>query len=349
VILPWTLYRRYGETRAIEENWKAMTEWLNYIGSANPDFIYRNHRGADLGDWLSVDAKDPGDETTPRMLVATAYWAHCARLMEEMARAINRPTEAACYSQVQAQIHSAFAKTFVKPNGVVGNGSQTSYVLALHFDLVPTRLRQVAGKLLAGDIKRRGTRLSTGFLGTPYVLDVLADIGHADVAASLLLQTEYPSWGYMLDKGATTMWERWNGDVGDVAMNSYNHYAFGAVVGFMYRRLAGIAPGAPGFRRIDVNPIYDPRIGSVRGSYESCVGRISTEVSGDWRGLRRLKLEVPPNTAATVYLSRGDQPWQENLRALAGRSDLRVVNITKAGTQIEVGSGHYDFTQGHHS
>ena len=200
----------------IEENWQAMEGWLNYIANANPDFIYRNRRGLDLGDWLSVgNAKQPADETTPRVLVATAYWACCATLMEEMARATGRNDRGAShYAQVRARIGAAFSDAFVHSDGTVGNGSQTSYVLALRFDLVPAKLRESAGTRLAADIRQRGMKLSTGFLGTPYLLDVLSDTGQADIAVTLLLQAAYPSWGYMLAKGATTMWERWNGDVG---------------------------------------------------------------------------------------------------------------------------------------
>ncbi|MDB6082365.1 MAG: alpha-L-rhamnosidase [Gammaproteobacteria bacterium] len=344
VILPWTLYRRYGETRVIEENWQAMERWLTYIASANPDFIWRNRRGLDLGDWLSVDATKPDDETSPRILVATAYWAYCASLMEEMAGATNRPSDANRYADMRSRIGSAFARAFVADDGTVGNGSQTSHVLALRFELVPAKVRPLAGDLLAADIRRRGMKLSTGFLGTPYLLDVLADTGHADVAVSLLLQTGYPSWGYMVAKGATTMWERWNGDVGDVAMNSYNHYAFGAVVGFMYRRLAGIAPAEPGFRRIEINPLFDSRIGRVRASYDSCVGRISTDVSGDAQGLSRLAVDIPPNTVARVHLPPRDQMWREGGRALEGRADLKIVSRDGSGLVVEAGSGRYEFT-----
>jgi len=346
VILPWTLYRRYGETRVIEENWQAMEGWLRYMASANSDFIFRHGRGVDLGDWLSVDAKQPADETTPRVLVATAYWAYCATLMQEMAHATGRVEAAERYARMRADIGAAFSKEFVKADGTVGNGSQTSHVLALRFDLVPAERRKAAGEHLAADIKRRGMKLSTGFLGTPYLLDVLVDVDQADVAVSLLVQAAYPSWGYMLAKGATTMWERWNGDVGDVAMNSYNHYAFGAVVGFMYRRLAGIAPAAPGFRRIEIQPIYDERIGPVQARYDSCVGRIATRVSGDAQGLTRLEVEIPPNCVAHVHLPKRAQPWREGRRALEGRGDVRIVRQSAAGQVLEVGSGHYEFRQG---
>jgi alpha-L-rhamnosidase len=150
----------------------------------------------------------------------------------------------------------------------------------------------------------------------------------------------------MLAKGATTMWERWNGDVGEVWMNSYNHYAFGAVVGFMYRCLAGISPAAPGFRRIDINPIFSTRIGPVRARYKSCLGPISTDVSGDSHGLTRLQVEIPPNSVANIHLPQRAQPWRDGRRALAGRSDLRIVTQSSAGLVLEVGSGRYDFIQG---
>ena len=346
VILPWTLYRRYGETRVIEENWQAMEGWLRYMAGQNPDFIFRHGRGLDLGDWLSVDAQQPADETTPRVLVATAYWAYCATLMQEMVRATGRTEAAERYARMRANIGTAFAKEFVKADGTVGNGSQTSYVLALRFGLVPVERRVSAGQHLAADIRGRGMKLSTGFLGTPYLLDVLVDVGQVDVAVSLLLQAAYPSWGYMLAKGATTMWERWNGDVGDIGMNSYNHYAFGAVVGFMYRRLAGIAPAAPGFRRIEIDPVYDQRIGPVQARYDSCVGRITTKVSGDAHGLTRLEVEIPPNCVARVHLPQRAQPWREGRRALGARRDIRIVKHSGAGQVLEVGSGRYDFMQG---
>ena len=208
VIIPWTLYRRYGETRVIEENWQAMEGWLRYMANANPDFIFHNGRGLDLGDWLSVDARQPADETTPRVLVATAYWAYCATLMHEMAHATGRTEAAERYARMRANVGAAFAREFVKADATVGNGSQTSYVLALRFGLVPPEQRRTAGEHLAADIRGRGMKLSTGFLGTPYLLDVLVDAGQTDVAVSLLLQAAYPSWGYMLAKGATTMWER---------------------------------------------------------------------------------------------------------------------------------------------
>ena len=336
VILPWTLFRRYGDARIIEENWAAMTRWMQFLAANNSDYLWRNRRGMDYGDWLAVDAKLPGDETTPKLLIATAYWARSAELMAEMAQAIGRADEAIHYMALHEKLCQAFVANFVRSDGAIGNDSQTSYVLSLHFGLVPEPLRVAACERLAADIRRRGMRLSTGFLGTPHLLDVLSESGQVDVAVSLLLQTDFPSWGYMIRKGATSMWERWNSDTGDVAMNSYNHYAYGAVIGYMYRRLAGIAPAAPGFRKIAVRPIYDPRIGRVHAEYHSCLGRISSDVRGDGEGLSRLMLEIPANATAEVHLpQRGNSRWHEGTKPLAARGGTEL--------QLEIGSGVYDF------
>lgn len=342
VILPHGLWQRYGDTAAIEENWEAMERWMGYVARNNQDFIWRNDRGLDLGDWLSVDAMLPDDETTPRVLCATAYWALCARMMAEMADETGRIDAASRYRGLFDEIKQAFAGELITPDGVAGNGSQTSQVLALYTDLVPDELRRSAAKVLASEIAGRGMKLSTGFLGTPYLLDVLADEGELDTVRNLLLQTEYPSWGYMATSGATTMWERWNSDAGDVSMNSRNHYAFGAVIGFFYRRLAGITAAAPGFRRIAVRPIWFPEVGRVAASYDSCVGRIASEVDGDEAGLQSLRLTIPPNSVAAVELP-ADFDWREAGKPVTGCDGVHSCRTEDGQLQVEVGSGTYHF------
>lgn len=342
IILPWQLWQRYGDSAVIDENWAAMEAWMDFVARANPDHIWRRDRGLDLGDWLSVDAIKPDDETTPRVLCATAYWAWSAALMAEMADATGRSDDARRYRDLREAIGQAFAVEFVAPDGTAGNGSQASQVLALFMDLVPQDRRDAAADVLVADIRGRGMKLSTGFLGTPYILDVLADAGRLDEVAGLLLQTGYPSWGYMPEQGATTMWERWNGDTGDLSMNSYNHYAFGAIVGFFYRRLAGIAPAAPGFRRIAARPLWLPRIGRVSATYESIVGPIETHTDGDAERLTRFALSIPANTVADVALPAGD--WREGGRALAAHPAIRALTDDGTLTRFEVGAGTYDFT-----
>ncbi len=350
VILPWTLYRRYGDTSVVEENWASMQRWIDYVADANPDFLWRHRRGLDLGDWLSVVstnpdvAPNPAEATTPKLLVSTAYWARCAALMAEMAAAIGHRAEAERYARMRRHIEQAFVRAFVRPDGTVGNGSQTSYALSLRFGLVPAALRRRAGERLAANVERRGNLLSTGFLGTPCLLDALADTGQERLAITLLLQTRYPSWGYMIDHGATTMWERWNGNAVDQSMNSFNHYALGAVVGFMYRRLGGIDEAAPGFRRIKVDPIFDPRIPRVRAHYDSCLGPISTELDGDARGLTRLRLEIPANTRAEVHLPGRPLQWRADGRPLRAAL-LRPVTYGSGAFTAELGSGTHELTR----
>ncbi|EKU74390.1 MULTISPECIES: alpha-L-rhamnosidase [Sphingobium] len=341
IILPHGLWRRYGDTAVIDENWAAMEQWMAFVARNNPDHIWRHDRGLDLGDWLSVDAIQPDDETTPRILCATAYWAYSAQLMAEMAQASGRAADAARYKALRAAIGAAFAAELLDGAGKAGNGSQCSQVLALHMGLVPAEQQAQAAQILAQDIRARGMTLSTGFLGTPYLLDVLADAGARDEVIGLLLQTRYPSWGYMPSVGATTVWERWNGDVGDLSMNSYNHYAFGAVVGFFYRRLAAIAPAAPGFRRIAVHPIWFPEAGRVTARHDAVTGTITTEVDGDAGGLSRLTLSVPANCTARISLPAGI--WREGDRAVEEHPDIPVHATTPEGVTIEVGSGRYHF------
>ncbi|MFI4975508.1 MAG: family 78 glycoside hydrolase catalytic domain [Caulobacterales bacterium] len=339
VILPWTVWRKYGDSAVIEEMWDAMVRWVDWIGANNPDQVWRNRRGVDYGDWLAPDAVSPGDPTTPKDLIGTAFWAYDAALMAEMARATGRAGEADAYADLRARIGQAFVREFVRDDGSVGNDSQTSHVLALRFGLLPEALRAASAGRLAADIASRGGHLSTGFLGTPYILDALAQNGFEDVAVSLLLQTSFPSWGYMIERGATSMWERWNGDTGDVGMNSFNHYAYGAVTGFLYRRLAGIAPAAPGFEHVDVRPLDDPRLPDGGGTYRSVRGPISTAWRREPGGGFSLDLTLPANTAATVRLPAGpDQALSEGGRPFAG--EVR----REAGALVaDVGSGDYRF------
>lgn len=334
IILPWQLWQRYGDTAVIGENWDAMEGWMAFVARTNPDHVWRNDRGLDLGDWLSVDAIKPDDETTPRILCATAYWAWSAELMAEMAAATGRDADEVRYRALHEAICEAYAAEFVAEDGTCGNGSQTSQVLSLAFGLVPEDRRAAAARVLADEIRGRGMKLSTGFLGTPYLLDVLADAGLWDEVSGLLLQTGYPSWGYMPQQGGTTVWERWNGDTGDLSMNSYNHYAFGAVVGFFYRRLAGIAPAAPGFRRIAVRPAWLPGVGRVAARFESPVGLIASETGGDGDGLNRFALTVPANTIAEVELP--GTGW----RGVPGE-----VHEEDGRTCFEAGPGTYEFTR----
>jgi alpha-L-rhamnosidase len=244
------------------------------------------------------------DETTPKALIATAMLARSVEQIAQLAEWTGRAGEAATWRTHHDRVRSAFASAFVRADGTVGNGSHCSYILALRLNLVPQALRAKAASLLATDIRRRGTLLTTGFLGTPLALDALVDVGETQLAFDLLLRTEFPSWGYMARKGATTIWERWNGDTGDVAMNSFNHYALGAVCGFLYRRLGGIEPVEPGFARFRVNPVFDPRIPQASTKLASVRGMIETRWAYQ-SNAATLELTVPANSSADVILPDG--------------------------------------------
>ncbi|HWT51531.1 MAG TPA: family 78 glycoside hydrolase catalytic domain, partial [Caulobacter sp.] len=301
VMLPYVGYLHTGDRAVVDDNWSAMNAYVAGILAENPDGLWRSGRGADLGDWLALDAKWPGDETTPKDLIATAMLARSVDQLAQMAAWTGRTSEAARWRRQAEETRAAFAKAYVRADGSVGNGSHTGYILALRLGLLPPGLRKPAGEKLAADIRRRGVLLSTGFLGTPLALDALADVGETRLAFDLLLRTDYPSWGYMVRRGATTTWERWNSDTGDVSMNSFNHYALGAVCAFLYRRVAGVEPTEPGFGRFRVAPLIDRRIGSAGATLDSARGRIETS----WRvvGDRvNLTLRVPANSHAEVSL-----------------------------------------------
>lgn len=311
IVLPHTAWKRYGDVGAIRENWTAMDRFMALILEQNPNHIWSKSRGADYGDWLSVDAVNPGDPTTPKDLVATAYWARSAQLMTDMAEAAGLTAEAIQYRNLFSAIRQAFVSAFVRQDGAIGNESQTSYILPIRFGLLDDHTKREAGRRLAANISSRGDKLSTGFLGTPHILDALVDSGQSATAITLLLQREYPSWGYMVAKGATTMWERWNSDTGDVSMNSYNHYAFGAIVDFLFRRIAGIDAAAPGFAHVRIAPVIDRRLGYAGADYESVSGRIRTDwkVEGDRVSLT---IEIPAGSTAEFISPEGIGDWRND-------------------------------------
>ena len=333
VIVPWTTWLQYGDREVITDNWDAMEKWMRFILKANPDFIRKNNVGPDFADWL---APDPN---TPKDLVDTAYWAMIARMMTQMAHAVGNESGAQKYQALYDNISQAFQIAYVKDNGVVGAGTQTGYVVALHAGLYPQNLEPALTNNLVAAIEKNGGHLSTGFLGTPFLLFALSDHARADVAYKLLLNDSYPSWGYMIKKGATTWWERWNGDTGDPAMNSYNHYSFGSVVAWMYRAVGGIdsTTDDPGFHSIVIHPQPNENVTQARTEYESAYGKIITDWNGTPNGPFTLKVTIPANTHAHVLL-----PAIKNATVTEGK---RTVQTTQEGANyaVEVGSGTYEF------
>jgi alpha-L-rhamnosidase len=333
VIVPWTTWLQYGDKAIIEENWDAMQRWMDFIQTRNPNLLRTKALGPDYADWLAPDGN------TNKALLATAYWSLIANMMSQMAHAVGKEADARRYDDVVQNIRAAFQKAYIKDNGEVGTGTQTSYVVALHAKMAPESLEPLLVDKLVKDIEARNWHLSTGFLGTPFLLFTLADHGRSDVAYRLLLNDTYPSWGYMLSKGATTWWERWNGDTGDPAMNSYNHYAFGSVIAWVYRYAVGIdtLPNSPGFKEIVIHPHLDPRMTSARAEYDSIYGEIISDWKGTPAGPFTLSVTIPPNTSAKVFLP-----------AIAGAQlteDGNPLNAQLEGGSyvVSVGSGSHSF------
>ncbi|HUA93509.1 MAG TPA: family 78 glycoside hydrolase catalytic domain [Terracidiphilus sp.] len=364
VIIPWTSWLQTGDTSIIEQNWAAMQKYLNAIDVANPDGLWKNEAGIPFGDWLSPEGK------TDYVLIATAYWAYDVTLMRQMALATGRDQDAAKYAALFEKIGSAFEKQFVHSDGFVagadnrasvfgqinnpnakshGGDTQTGYVLALHMNLLPQNLRAAAAKRLVDKIEANHDLLGTGFLGTPYLLEELTKAGHAKLAYTLLLNTQYPSWGYMVTHGATTMWERWNGDQmrDDPSMNSYNHYAYGAVADWIDRYAAGVDVTYldPGFHTVVLHPVFDARLGDIAFDYNSAYGPIHS----DWtvKGSKAAwHLSLPANTTGWLPLN-ADEAANYTLDGTPLTKNKLVRSATHNGQDgIELPSGSYTFIVG---
>ena len=340
IICPYVLYQMYGDTRMIERHYEAMAGYIRYL-KENSDDLIRPAIG--FGDWLSLNAD------TPKEVIATAYFAHVARLMAEMARIVGRSEDADEFTTLAGEVKSAFNKAFVSKDGRIHGHTQTGYVLGLDMDLLEKEHRPIALSHLVRDLYVRNWHQSTGFLGIRPLLPTLTKMGRNDIAYRLLLNDTFPSWGFEIKNGATTIWERWDGwtdEFGfqDPGMNSFNHYAYGAVGEWLYNTVAGIQPGKPGFESIVIRPRPGGGLTHVNARYNSIRGWIGCE----WNlrdGDLHLNVHIPAGTTATVYVPTGPSG-----RVLEGQRPAKqaegVAFLRKGGdaTVYQVGSGTYCFT-----
>ena len=313
VTVPYEIWRATGDTAVLREHYAAMKKHLAYYQKQSPNLI-----GPDegFGDWLAIGP------ATPRRLIATAYFARSADLLAQIAGAIGEKSNAAAFAQLFADIRIAFQKEFVAPDGKIGSGSQTSYLFALRFNLLTPEQRTLAGRHLVEAIEKNPEQFC-GFMGINLLLPTLGDIGRADLAYKLLQKRTYPSWGYSIDQGATTVWERWNSytkdhGFGDVRMNSFNHYAYGACVEWLYSDILGIQPLTPGYEKIQLRARPGGGVSWAKGHYESVHGRIVSEWKiEDGRFLQ--DVAVPAGTSAILWvptkdpakITVGDRPASE--------------------------------------
>jgi len=297
ILIPYAAWLQFNDLSLVRNSWPAMERYMDFILKNNPDHIRRNALGANFGDWLAPDPK------TSKVLIGTAYWALVAKDMAELATAMHRPEDAKKYQQEYEAIAAAYRAAFIKPDGSVDGNTQTSYIATLYTGIAPASLRENMVQRLGADITAHDNHLTSGFLGTVFLMYTLDENQQSDLAFKLLLTDTYPSWGYMVKKGATTWWERWNGDTGDPSMNSYNHYAFGSVMAWVYRRAAGIdtdAAGA-GFHHIVIHPHFNEALPQLHVEYDSDYGTIISE----WKASEhQFTVTIPANTTATVILPK---------------------------------------------
>ncbi|MGB8476566.1 MAG: glycoside hydrolase family 78 protein [Candidatus Acidiferrum sp.] len=350
VIVPWTVYQAFGDKRILEEQYPSMKAWVEYMRrAAGESYLWKS--GFSFGDWLAFATTSPAypGATTAVDFIQTAYFARSTELLAKTAEILGKKEDAEEYAALEQKIRDAFLKEYVTPNGRLSSDTQTAYALALEFDLLPEAMRPEAAARLAADVRKFG-HLTTGFLGTPVLCKALSDYGYLDEAYMLLNRTKYPSWLYPVTQGATTIWERWDGQkpdgsFQDVGMNSFNHYAYGAIGDWMYSVVAGIEidEAKPGYKHILIEPHPGGGLTHVSASVESMYGRVASgwEVAD---GKLTMKIEVPANTTATVRLPNAKlENVSEGGKPLAGRTDILQARQAGDGVMLDVGSGKYVF------
>ncbi|AFH61462.1 family 78 glycoside hydrolase catalytic domain [Paenibacillus caseinilyticus] len=352
VICPWIFYQVYGDRQLLEEQYDSMKGWVEYIRAQGPS-EYAWTTGFHFGDWLALDAKENSfTGATPKELIATAYYAYSTRLLRDAAAVLGRTEDVREYTELYEKVVAQFRGEYVTPFGRIASPTQTAHVIALAFDLVEAPMKARIAQSLNELIAEHNGHLSTGFIGTPLLCFALSDHGYHDTALKLLLQEDYPGWLYAVSQGATTIWEHWDGIKADGSfwsdhMNSFNHYAYGSIGDWLYRRVAGIDldPAAPAYKRIRIAPgIGGRRLTSARASHESMYGMIACS----WQVVNReevhVTVRIPANTTASVILPGC---------TLAGLAEGGIPAASAAGLSVfeegadslafEAGSGEYRF------
>jgi len=311
-VVPWVLYERGGDAGILATQFESMCAWVDYVAAKVGDKLLWDS-GFQFGDWLDPTAPpdQPWQARTDKVIVASAYFAHSAALVARTAHVLGRTDAQTYYAALAEKARAAFAREYITPAGRLMCDAETAYALALAFDLLPTaEQRQHAGDRLAELVQAGGYHIRTGFVGTPLICDALCSTGHYRTAYRLLTQRECPSWLYPVTMGATTIWERWDsmlpdGSINPGEMTSFNHYALGAVADWMQRTIGGLAPAAPGYRRLEIRP----RPGG--GLTHACARHLTPYGLAEcsWRieqDTITVAVVVPPNATAQVFLPGSD-------------------------------------------
>lgn len=352
VIIPYTMWRVYGDRRILERHYKAMVKWVDWIASRNPNGLRLNQLGNNYGDWLCIPSDTSfGTHSPMKNLLATAYWADDCAKLARIARELGHEADTQRFQKMFEHVRAAFQKEWIEPNGRVTTGTQTGYLLALAFDLLPENLRAAATDRLVENIQALGWHLSTGFIGISHLNPQLTLAGRADAAYRLLLRDDYPSWLYPVKHGATTMWERWNGwthqdGFFNPHMNSFNHYSLGSVGEWLFRHVAGIEldPEAPGFQKFTLCPFIGEGLDFARASYRTMHGQIVSEWRRTGDKLAWI-VRVPANTTARVHVpSEAGTAVTEGGTPIEQAAGIRVIGREGKFLVCQAVAGSYAFS-----
>ncbi len=343
VVCPWTIYDVYGDRRILETHYEGMTRFIAFCQKRCQPGLLPPDKFHCFGDWLSINAKTPSD------VIYLAYFALSTRLTAQTAAVLGKTEDAAKYQALFEQIKTAFNQAYVSADGHIKGDTQTAYVLAIVNDLLDADKTQLAAKYLVENIEARGGHLSTGFIGTKDLMLALAKIGRNDVAYRLAVNTTFPSWGFSIKQGATSIWERWNGwtpdkGFGDAGMNSFAHYSFGAIYQWMMENIGGIRTDGPAYHRILIAPQPGGDLTQATTRYDSVRGPIETRWSLH-DGQFDLDVTIPPNTTATVRLPASDaSSVNEGGRPAAHSPGITFLRTEKDVVVYSILSGRYTFS-----
>lgn len=350
-IIPWNMYLAYGDKKILEDQYASMKAYVESIHKNAKADLW--NYGFHYGDWLFYRPEDDNDgrsAVTDKYFIAQCFYAQSTQLLINAAKVLNKTDDVNSYSVLLKKIKDAFLKEYVTANGRLVSGTQTAYVLALNFDMLPESLRDQAAKRLAENIKNYGDHLTTGFLGTPYLCHVLTRFGYTDVAYKLLLQEKYPSWLYPVKMGATTIWERWDGQKPDSSfqtpgMNSFNHYSYGAIGDWMYRQMVGLDTyeDGVGYKHIRIKPHTGGGFAFASASLQTYYGKLSSgwKVEAD---KIIMDVEIPANTSATIFIPAANvESINESDKPLSSINEIKVVGTKDGYVEINAGSGVYHF------
>ena len=347
VTAPWDIYVRTGDDRILRDNYEAMKKWVAVYERESENLIPTT-KG--FGDWLQPHTKSDNKGDTAQDLIATAYFGRDAQIIAKAAKALGNDEDAAKYAKLHADIRSAFSKRYFSADEApAGADTQTACLMGLAYDLIEPELKDAAVKRLMEKFEEADRHLRTGFLGTPLLAPVFDELGHADICYDLLFKESYPSWFFPINQGATTMWERWNSyshadGFGNANMNSFNHYAYGAIGQFMYERVAGLSPDPdnPGYKHFFVRPLIGGPLESASAELETPFGQAKSGWSKSDDGVS-IQATVPPNTTATCELpTKTAADVRLNGKPLA-ESGVEIKKDVDGWLMIDIGPGSYEF------